>query len=122
MRRTYRDGIEMARLSLNELVDMTKSNRKPCGTSYVLGGVFITEQEVDTDRIAFKSIPMADDIIGWAERHGIDDRLDDMLTMNTVMDIPCLGVRVIWSITLPDEDTLMLFRLGLDLNDRGGKR
>lgn len=106
----------MVMVTTRWLVDVSKDKKRPPGISYILANMFIAEHEVDLEQVSFRSLPIANDIMEWAERHGFDDRLDDMLTMQAAIDYPMDGVRLRWAITLPDQETLMLFRLGVDLN------
>lgn len=107
----------MPTVSATYLINATKDAKRPPGISYVLPGIWLpADVDIDTDDIAFNSLPMAEEIIDWSQRHGFDDRLCDMLTMQAMMDYPTYQLGVMWSITLPDQETLMLFKLGVDLN------
>lgn len=117
MRNRYRDGTDMPLVSLAQLVNTTKDVKHPPGISYILSRMCVpADDAIDTDDIAFNSLPVADEIIDWSQRHGFDDRLCDMLTMQAIMDYRQYQGMVLWSITLPDQETFMLFRLGVDLN------
>ncbi len=110
----------MPNMSAIHLINATKDVKRPPGISYILSRIRMpADDDIDTDDIAFNSLPIADEIIDWSQRHGFDDRLCDMLTMQATMDYQLFQVMVLWSITLPDQDTFMLFRLGVDLNDKG---